>query len=253
MWNLITDLTCVPADGLVVLLDPTGNKATTVLGFAVATTFFGTMMVHYLREASLREDRLLGRDKDIPGPKHHVLPHGGEPGHDGNAIKSIFTTMLDYRPSKDFGSIYMGVRLSKAFVSFVVVLIATIEALDNTTGEDGTIHEASVTPEENPWLFASLASVLVHTSLEVIFITLLPGIDVHNHPNVLILHMCLYMVHMVAASIVAHESFFGDTIWDNLVNTWLFASGTVGLVHTSMAILEHIDMDERFGLKSTFA
>ena len=37
--------------------------------------------------------------------------------------------MLDYRPRRNFGAIYMAISLSKAFVSFVVVLTATIEAL----------------------------------------------------------------------------------------------------------------------------
>ena len=44
--NLLTDVLCVPADGMVVFFNPTGNKLATVCSFAIATTFFGTMMVY---------------------------------------------------------------------------------------------------------------------------------------------------------------------------------------------------------------
>lgn len=63
----------------------------------------------------------------------------------------------------------------------------------------------------------------MHTSImEVIFrTTLLPGINVHQHTSVLILHLFLFLIHMKAASIVAHESFFGDTVWDNLAGQYV--------------------------------
>lgn len=147
-WNLITDLTCVPADEIVVLLDPTGNKLLTVLGsFAFATTFFGTMMVHHLREAAFREDRLQGKIVLDEGNNHDDDSHHHAQLH-GTAKKSIFsTTMMEYRPQRNFGSIYLAIRLSKAFVSFVVVLDATIQAFD-TKDDDTTVQQTSTTKKK---------------------------------------------------------------------------------------------------------
>lgn len=90
--------------------------------------------------------------------------------------------------------------------------------------------------------------LLVHTSIGCFLATTYPGVDLEEFDSYLIAESALYAVHMVATTIVSHEEGFGDTIVDQILWSWLFASATGKLIDRMGKLLGKVDFDSKLGL-----
>ncbi|KAL9189362.1 hypothetical protein ACHAXT_009037 [Thalassiosira profunda] len=242
IYVALTVSSCIPADCIIVLYDPTGNKLLTVLAFAFTTAFFCFPLAHHLREASFREMAPPLATED--GGHHHREAH----------YNSLGKALQAYRPTREYQSTHMAAIITKVFVSFVVCLAAVFGALGLGNAEESDEEHRGghdgVPKYYDLFLYASLGCVLCHTAMDVFFHFLFPGFEESEFTGLVVLQTVLWFVHMIAAGLIGHENLLGPTIWDELVNTWLFGVGTVGFLNCIAELAHGVDFDAYLGLRS---
>jgi len=213
LYVALTVSSCIPADCIIVLFDPTGNKLLTVLAFAVVTVFFCVPLAHHLRLASLREDynklqSVSGGVKNGDDDRDDGCIENVSNGHNmvHHNSMGLLTALGNYRPTNTYQSTHMALKITKAFVSLVVALSALFGALGlgpkvEEGGEGGTGGELS----HNVLVYASLACVLGHTSMDVLVHFLFPGFEGDDFTLLNIGQAVLYAIHFIAAGLIGDE------------------------------------------------
>lgn len=238
-WTVACIAVCVPADISVVLFDPTGSEVLTVLAFALVTMIFALYFVHYVRLAAVREERsfaaaqqrgaaILLHDNDNNDGHHHALHPDGPWGE-----------LRDYRPPQTMQSFHMAVEFTRSFVAFTLAMAGFRDAF---SGQHETGSAAVL-------VIASCSLVAAHTAVEMILTTVFPGSDLEEYKSFNVLDATVYFFHIASASVIGHESAFGETIWDELLYSWLFGNAVAKFFGSLELLGRDIDFDASLGLK----
>lgn len=218
-WVLACIFACVPADTIVILFDPTGSKAVTVVAFTLVTLIYGVLLAFYLRRAADLEPCPVD---GCEYPDSHL---------------GIFREIRDYRPPAQLQNTHMATDFATAFGAFTVTVAAMRDQLN--VGEVG------------PFYYIVLFVVVAHAAMEMCITTLTPGIDLEQYNTWLKFQAVMSLFQMFAATYIAHLApEEGMTIWDDLIYSCLFGSAAASFSEFSSELNRDVDFDDKFGISS---
>lgn len=224
-WIVLCILFCVPADSIIVLFDPTAEKALTVLAFTLVTIVYGVLLSYYLRRAAERE----------VGTCLSLLD---EPDNNG-----VWDEIVNYRPPVDIQNTYMSTDFARAFAAFVVTLAAIRDEIN--------LEETSIDPSFLPLYFASLGLIVAHSAWDMSVTTLLPGIQLDKYRSYLWILFWVNFVELFASSAISTYAVAEDAnFFDDLTYSFLFGNAAAAFADNVASLSEGIDFDEMIDFKS---